>query len=156
MLNEGQTALLAEGVTAEQIHTQLSLDLCYQGQSYTLNIPYQGDLNDCAAQFHRAHQQRYGHDLALPVQLVNLRMALRAPAAVTALPTPEPQPTEPPRYQSVAFIDTPVPCYSRPALAVGQQIDGPALITEAVATTWLAPGWRGRVDTQGHLLLHRS
>ena len=156
MLNEGRTALLAEGVTTEQIHTQLSLDLCYQGQSYTLNIPYQDDLNDCAAQFHRAHQQRYGHDLALPVQLVNLRMALRAPAAVTALPTPEPQPTEPARYQTVAFIDTPVPCYSRPALAVGQQIDGPALITEAVATTWLAPGWQGRVDTQGHLLLHRS
>jgi N-methylhydantoinase A len=35
-------------------------------------------------------------------------------------------------------------------------IFGPALITEAVSTTWLAPSWRAEVQAQGSLLLQRG
>jgi N-methylhydantoinase A len=42
------------------------------------------------------------------------------------------------------------------ALSVGAEIRGPALITERVSTTWLAPGWRCFVDTHGNLLLQRD
>ena len=155
MAKQGDAALREEGVAATQIHRQLSLDLCYEGQSYTLNIPYQGDLTEGATQFHLAHQQRYGHQLSLPIKLVNLRMALRAPAAVATLPAHHPQADTGPEYQRVAFIDHPVPCYARQGLRPGQQVDGPALISEAVATTWLAPGWQASVDKLGHLHLRQ-
>ncbi len=150
---QGEQALSAEGVASEQIDRQASVDLCYHGQSYTLNIPFDGDLEACAAHFHRAHQKRYGHRLQLPVQLINLRLALRAPAALQTLPPQATSAPHPPKYQQLAFIDQAVPSYPREQLAPEQQLVGPALICEAVATTWLAPGWQARVDEQGHLHL---
>jgi N-methylhydantoinase A len=38
---------------------------------------------------------------------------------------------------------------------MGQRIKGPALITETVATTWIAPGWECQVNGQGNLRLNR-
>ena len=41
------------------------------------------------------------------------------------------------------------------SLNLGDVLAGPALICEAVATTWLAEGWQAQLDPQGHLLLKR-
>ena len=153
--DEGQKALTDEGVASDAIQAQASLDLCYQGQSYTLNLPFDGSIEDCEEAFHRAHAKRYGHRLGLPVQLVNLRLALRAPAALQALPPHEGQAQREPSHQHVAFIDQPVPRYQREQLQPGDVLAGPALICEAVATTWLAEGWQAQLDPQGHLLLNR-
>ena len=46
--------------------------------------------------------------------------------------------------------------YNRESLGAGQRITGPALIYEAVGTTWLAADWHATVDPQGHLLLQRN
>jgi N-methylhydantoinase A len=35
-------------------------------------------------------------------------------------------------------------------------IEGPALITEQVATTWIEPGWQCHVDHYGNLILMRQ
>jgi N-methylhydantoinase A len=35
----------------------------------------------------------------------------------------------------------------------GQVVNGPALVTETVATTWLPDGWSCTVDPVGNLLL---
>jgi N-methylhydantoinase A len=48
-----------------------------------------------------------------------------------------------------------VPVYRRETLPSGQCIDGPAVITEQVATTWLAPAWQATVDALGNLRLRR-
>ena len=47
------------------------------------------------------------------------------------------------------------PVFEREALAPGAQIDGPAMIREAIATTIVEPGWRARVDPWRSLLLCR-
>jgi len=44
----------------------------------------------------------------------------------------------------------------RDSLVPGEQIDGPALVTEAQTTTVVAPGWRATVDPRGHLVLEKS
>jgi N-methylhydantoinase A len=41
----------------------------------------------------------------------------------------------------------------REALVAGQELTGPALIPEATATTYLAPGWTCQVDESGNLRL---
>ena len=46
-----------------------------------------------------------------------------------------------------------VPLFERNELARGQQLDGPALIVETMATTFVDEGWRATVDTWGHLHL---
>jgi N-methylhydantoinase A len=48
-----------------------------------------------------------------------------------------------------------VPVYARDDLSVGQKIAGPALITETVSTTYLAPEWEAKVHETGCLLLSK-
>jgi N-methylhydantoinase A/oxoprolinase/acetone carboxylase beta subunit len=43
--------------------------------------------------------------------------------------------------------------YRRPELLAGNQLRGPALVTEPFSTTWIPRGWTARVDPWGHLIL---
>src|SRR5258706_343638 len=48
------------------------------------------------------------------------------------------------------------PLYRVERLAAGNIIRGPAIITDANATTVVEPQWQAEVTAQGHLLLTRS
>jgi N-methylhydantoinase A len=150
---QGRAALQAEGVAAGEIQVSHSLDLRYRGQSYTLNVPW-SDPHTASTAFHQLHARRYGHDLDLPVELVNLRVGLHGTANALVLRSRPPGKAASP-YATVPLhgVNAPVPVWSREALGAGQQLTGPALITETVSTTWLAPGWQGEVDTVGNLVL---
>ena len=155
MSAEGFAALRAEGIAAEAVDAEYSLDLRYRGQSYTLNVPW-ADISDVAESFASQHEARYGHRMEVPVELVNLRVALHGPAASVSLDAPKQRDATSPRtHAQVYSIEQPTPVYAREELADGQLIVGPALITETVATTWLAPGWNSCVDGVGNLLLER-
>lgn len=154
---EGERSLMQEGVALSGIRSQPKLDLRYRGQSYTLTVPWE-QKGGCAAgigAFHLAHQERYGHHLDLPVELVNLRMQLKGPQPqVPLMPRKGGVMAEPVDFTSLYGIEQAVPVWSRDALVPGQEFEGPALITEQVSTTWLAPGWRCQVDPYGNLVLH--
>jgi N-methylhydantoinase A len=155
LADTGREQLLKEGAIANTLHTSASVDLCYQGQSYTLNLPWDQNIAALQKAFHRAHQDRYGHELALPVQLINLRQAVRAPSALASIPQHKYLTAgEASDTLTVAFLNQAVPRYQRTQLAIGQRIAGPALICEEVATSWLAPNWTATVVDNGHLLLH--
>jgi N-methylhydantoinase A len=97
--------------------------------------------------------------LELAVELVNLRVRLRGAArAPAAPPEVEPSAGRParPALTEVVDCDTPVPVYRRSMLALGADVEGPALVLDEVATTWLAPGWRARRDRVGNLLLQHG
>ncbi len=76
----GRAELAAEGVAETDIETTVSLDLCYQGQSSTLALAWEGDPAACEVAFHALHEQRYGHRLVLPVRRVNVRVRCQAAA----------------------------------------------------------------------------
>jgi N-methylhydantoinase A len=154
LADQGRQQLLAEGVEADAIRVSPSVDLCYQGQSYTLNLAWQEDGDALHHAFHQAHQSRYGHDLALPVQLINIRQAVRVESPLCALPKiSHAYQAARPDWLEVAFCSEPVPRYQRSELCFGQTIQGPALISEAVATSWLSSNWQAQVSEEGHLLL---
>jgi N-methylhydantoinase A len=154
----GLDALAAEGVDAGGVTASRSLDLRYEGQSYTLTLSWEG-AEATAEAFHAAHARRYGHRMEVPVELVNLRLAVHGqPHAldlaghagartVSAVPA-----TRAPMYG----VGGQVPAWAREALVPGQALTGAGLITETVATTYLAPGWRCLVDDYGNLLLERE
>jgi N-methylhydantoinase A len=91
------------------------------------------------------------------VELVNLRVALRAAAEPLALDRlASGEAAGPVAWVQVQGAEAPVPSWERSRLIPGQCLEGPALVTETVATTWLAPGWRCEVDGFGNLLLQRE
>jgi N-methylhydantoinase A len=156
LAREGRQELLAEGVPEGEIEAEYSLDLRYQGQSSTLNVPWDG-IQGSIAGFEGEHERRYGHRMGVEVELVNLRVALRGPAAEFALASPETD-TESTagQMESLYGVQGQVPVFDRGRLAVGQRMEGPALVTETVATTWIAPGWSCSVDDCGNLSLEKK
>ena len=155
LLRQGVEALQDEGFDPAECDSVASVDLRYAGQSYTLNVPWRG-VSFTTDDFHHRHRQRYGHRLDLPVELVNLRQWVRGPASGLALPrlreVPAARPVE---ICAVAGVEAGVAQYRRADLAPGQVLDGPVLISEKVASTWVAPNWTVAVDVVGNLQLRR-
>ena len=154
LIEQGHSALLAEGVASDSIEIKRSLDLRYDGQSYYLNVDWQ-DIASADQAFHQLHHSRYGHALDLPVELVNVRVALQSPADKITLAHVEGDAVAVDAIRLYGFEDT-VLMYQRAALKPGQSIQGPALIAETVASTFIAEGWNCVLHAQGHLLLDKS
>ena len=132
------------------------LDLRYEGQSEVLRLPW-SSIARTQEDFHARHRECYGYTLDMPVELVNLRLSLRDPAAPPVLPPWTVQnPAEPFGHAAVHGLDQPVPIYARDRLAVGQTVEGPAIILEDAATIRISPHWHAEVDAYGNIRLQRE
>jgi N-methylhydantoinase A len=148
---EGRAFLAEEGIALDSIAAGRSVDLRYLGQSYTLNVPWR-DPADAADRFRLRHLERYGHELDAPVELVNVRLGIHGQPVPFELERVET--SAPARPRGWSDVDgTRAAVYRREELAPEQVIRGPATVTETVATTWVAAGWRCRVDSWGNLML---
>ncbi len=156
LAERGTAELTAEGVAAEQLVAERRLDLRYRGQSYSLGVPWRGHA-ESAQLFHDLHERRYGHQLALPVELVNVRLALRGPAgSLPAQPLAAHRLGASPARAMLFGHPEPVPVFAREMLVGAASQPGPLLVTDAVATTYVAPGWWVEVDSCGNLLLRHQ
>lgn len=152
---KAQQALLDEGVDAEHLQSEFSIDVRYRGQSNTLNIPWH-DKQTCMSAFHKQHEKRFGHRLDFPVELVNVRVGVIAEGIDRGiqLSVGEADHSEI-KHDKTDSMNDDVAVYQRSTLQPGQQLDGPAIIAEPVATTWLAEGWHCRCEKDGNLILWR-
>ena len=90
------------------------------------------------------------------MELVNLRLGVRAPAALPSIDVvPNGQNPKPPGQAYVADLGIDVPLLDRDGLAADAVIMGPLLLTEENATAWVKPDWQMRPDKWGNLLLAR-
>jgi N-methylhydantoinase A len=151
LAERGIKELLAEGVILEQIQTHASVDLRYGGQSYAINIVFE-NIDQCNAQFHRRHEQLYGHRLQRAIELVTLRQRVFSPALAIDFPLIEARASGDELNAELFGIGS-VRVLPRDALTPHQTLSGPLLITEAVATTFIKPGWHVVADSWGNLLL---
>ena len=142
------------GAKAEAIYT---LDLRYRGQSFTLNHHW-SSLSALTEEFHQLHQAHYGHRLNIPVELVNIRVSVRGPQPIFSLPKRNLNQPDSVSYDQAPLygVSQRVPVFMRDELAAGQQVSGPALVVEALATTFVDKGWQGIVDDWGNLHLSQS
>lgn len=150
---EAIASIKAELPEGEQVQVKRSLDMRYQGQSYTLNLPFQEDM---AERFKEKHEQLYGHGLDLPVEQVNLCVEVNVASRIQLSAIENEQNTIANQLPTTGDAGENGPIYDRAKLPVGALITGPALITEEVSTTWLRPGWTARIDAFGHLRLHHG
>lgn len=156
LTESARVELEQEGLSRDQLRVERSLDLRYRGQSHTLNLPWDR-VPACVEAFHRLHRDRYGHRLALPVELVNLRVRVRGPVPSVALPriVAAGRGASPRSLHAVGSA-TPIQTLSRADIGQDRPCAGPAIIADDLATTWLARGWEARIDSVGNLILHRA
>ncbi|MGA7793770.1 MAG: hydantoinase/oxoprolinase family protein [Candidatus Acidiferrales bacterium] len=154
---EGRKQMRAEGFSGGSTQIHRSLDMRYSGQSYELNVPFNGDF---ISAFHRAHEKRYGYfDRARACEVVNIRARFTGPTPKPALPKLKPGGPSAARAlvsKSEALfhgLRKLTPIYDRAKLRAGNRIPGPAIVTEYSATTLIPPEWSGHVDRNGNLIL---
>ncbi len=150
---KAELELAAEGISAQDLSSRYSIDLRYRGQSYALELPWHG-CRQATPAFHRAHHQRYGHEMDLPIELVNLRINVTGPPSKVKIPEIKHPSEEPkPIMAEVHGVTEAIPVYQRLALPPGFHLAGPAIIVESIATTFVEDRWTAQVDNFGNLLL---
>ncbi|MCC7389085.1 MAG: hydantoinase B/oxoprolinase family protein [Phycisphaerales bacterium] len=155
--------------------TTRTVELRFQGQDDILEL----DARDCAslaARFAERYREIFSYTPAeTPLELVTARVTAmlqpapdRAPgdgdpamgegpvgAGYRARGAPGPS-ADPPEARVFTDRWQAAPIHARHTLRPNDPITGPALITEAHSTTFLAPGWRAMLGGAGSLLLTRD
>ena len=152
---EAAAELTAQGIAEPKVTR--TAHLRYEGQHQALPVPF-GDAAAMVRGFAEAHQARFG--FTSPERAVLFEMlAVEAEGGGAGLPDMAPgteagKPVERltvwagGRWQEV-------PLYRRDDCGTATRINGPAVITEATATTVIEPGWEATVDGQANLILAR-
>ena len=155
-----------EHVAADAVTATHFADVCFIGQSYTLEIPVAAADADVAERLYEdflvAHDRVYGHAFRAPAKITALRAVhqaggsedieeMRFAPSGTALDLPS-------RQIHVAGFSGPVEArvLARDAMSSGFEFSGPALVQQSDTTTLVEPGWSGRVDAAGNLVLERK
>ena len=129
-----------------------SVDVCYSGQSFSLLLKWT-DLKDVASRFHILHEKRYGHQMNSELQLVTLRVKLQGRDADVSLPKLWSKEVKSDFEEDMVDGAQRVSIIQRDKLGAKETVDGPALVLEKVATSYIKTGWQAQVDEQGNLLL---
>ena len=144
-----------EHVEGSSILVGKSIDMRYQGQSAHLTIDWEG-IKTSAHNFHQLHEIRYGHQLPVEPELVNLRISVKAQTQSFALERLNQEvPAQAIKQLSLYGFTEKVLVYQRDDLAEQQTIVGPALILEKNSTTLIGTEWCARTDQFGHLFLDK-
>jgi len=153
----GVREMRAEGFSRRQVRIERLLDMRYVGQAYELTVPAGGDFVET---FHRAHERRYGYaDPSRAVEIVNVRARLSGATPKPALPKSRGGGISARagllehRTVQIAGRSKRMAIYDREKLCAGNRFAGPAVVVEYSATTFVPPGWRGRVDAYENMVL---
>jgi len=151
-------ALRREGFPVTKQRHDRSLALRYQGQSFELEI--KKTSGNIAAEFHRAHRERYGYaQESNIVEIVSARV--RSTGMVEKLAqrrskTSVRQAIAKPTKHVTAYLDgkkLTVAVYERENLAAGEKLRTPCIITEYSSTTLIPTDTRAEVDGYGNLII---
>jgi N-methylhydantoinase A len=154
LTDAARRSLATAGFEPGDQRIDLSADLRYVGQSFELNVPWEGDIAPTVRAFHEAHRRRYGHaDERSAAEIVTVRVRATGITIPVAL-----EPIE--EGSGTAPTPTAGPCglrvYDRTALRAGHWIEGAALIVEDYSTTLVPTGWGLEVDPWGNLIVTRT
>lgn len=161
----------ADDIAGERRQVRRLADARYEGQGYEIRFevpdgPITTDwLTETEKLFHQAHEAEYGHRFAEGgVELVNIRVeaigkvddltAPTAPEATTDLADAliDTRPVIFGREGKPASYDTAF--YDRSMLGAGQQFEGPCIVEQYDSTVVVPPGFTGRIDEAGNIVIN--
>jgi 5-oxoprolinase (ATP-hydrolysing) len=162
---DARAEILAEGVPVQRITVAHRAHLRYEGTDTAVIVPV-GPLEEMTAAFEAEYSRRFSFLMpdkpviveAVSVEVTGAADELGAGADTTARSDLEDK-TQPERAARVPMFAggawAQVDLFARAGLRAGHAIDGPAIITEELATTVLEPGWQAVVTDRNDLLLSR-
>jgi N-methylhydantoinase A len=164
-LDDDAAALMSdERLGSAEIEISYSVDVCYVGQGYHLEVPLDLETDDPLRKlyldFLSLHDRIYGHSVEGATRIVNLRTVHRAPAARIEpdrrVVDGDPFKTTREVWagQDAGPIEAKV--FDRARMAPGFTFQGPAIVEQDDTTTWVPPDWRGTVRDTLLLLLERG
>lgn len=164
----GREDLLRQGMTADQIHYRLELDMRYGNQRVQTavvtemsRLKSQKDVLSLMDQFHKSYGARFGEGSQSPetgVRINTVRVCsfveqpkvafakLKVSEKSIAAPAPVGQ-RECHFVGHAKAVNTPV--YDDKALVEGTEIAGPAIVTTRATTYLVEPGWTYHAAAQG-------
>ena len=155
---EARDEVAGQGIAPDRIHVETRAHLKYAGSHQALAVPF-GNADDLRTAFEKAHRARFGF-VSPGRDLVFDMLEVEAIGATEAGAPPAPPEDGDPAHADRVEVhfagglqETPV--YRRNDLLQGTVVIGPAIVTEATGTTMIEPGWRGRIDPLGNLILDR-
>jgi N-methylhydantoinase A len=155
-----------ESEAAAERRVRRFAQLRYLGQEHTLEVPLpdgpvdRGLLARLREDFDRASEEAYAFRLAGPVEVVEARVSVSAPAGRVdwtaagpdGTPALEPRDVDLDRHGGVRRAEV----VSRTALATGDRLEGPCVVEEPATTTLVLPGQRLDVDDLGNLVIEEA
>ncbi|WP_027180023.1 hydantoinase/oxoprolinase family protein [Maridesulfovibrio bastinii] len=155
--SQGRAELEAEGFSSESIIIERFLDMRYQGQSFEIIVPFEGDWLE---EFANLHKQNYGYkNEDKTVEIVNIRLRAKGVPAKPEFSESTHFTVEIPEEAELGLTETvfdshklKTRIFDREKLLPGNRVEGPAIIVEYSSTLVIPPFARGRVDAYGNLI----
>jgi 5-oxoprolinase (ATP-hydrolysing) len=154
-----RTELLDEDVPRDRIQVTRRAQLRYDGTDTPLTVEL-AEPDTMKHAFEERHRATYSFTLDRPLVVEALSVeatGITAPPDLSALAPYEGRPAAPETvrlHTGGTWRD--VPLHRREALPPGETVTGPAIITEAGATTVVDDGWRAAATDDGHLVMERT
>ena len=161
-------AQLAAVIDLDQapVEIALQLELRHPSQERGFALPWAADVALLHQAYGVRHRQLYGYpcsDEQLVVERLLVELRCEPGAALGAIPQVAPSAGIDAAELATAplWLDAlqgwqSVPLWPRQRLAAGDRLDGPALVTDAITTLVLEPGWQLQRLADGALLLERQ
>ena len=155
-------ALQGQGIPLAAVEALRRAQVKYAGSDAAIEVPL-GQPAEVQAAFEASHRRRFGFIAAekpLVVEALVVEAVGRPPGSADSLPDAADRPAEAKPLSTVTVRmdgeDHAAPVFDREHLSPGAAIPGPAIITEATATTAVEPGWTARMDALRNLILERT
>lgn len=159
---EAVETLSEEGFDEDGIDLEHALEMRYLGQEHTVEVDANGleSIDDVSDRFEDKHEDRYGHTMDDPPEVVHQRVRavgrndkppLEREEATDA--TLEPVGTRD-AYCFAAGERTAFDVYDRGDLAAGTELEGPAIVREPTTTIVFHSDQTATVDEYGQLLIN--
>ena len=144
---------------------EVGLDMRYAGQEHNLTVPMEapGGVVTASAEavleaFTREYERTFRNTMEEDAEIVSIRATLRLPlprraSEYKAASAGSADAAEVEAYSFTEDKRQPFRIVARGSLGVGDTLEGPAIITEETATTYLDAGFEARLDASGCLFL---
>lgn len=160
------TSLDAENVPRVDQSVTFQVDLRYHGQGLQLTVNADTEslktrgLASIGDQFDDIHRQLFTFALDVDKEVVNLRAVVQGKATMVNAERLETGSADPAAailsaqsvYMDGARHDANI--YDRSKLLAGNEIDGPAIVTEMDSTSVILAGYRGVIDDFGNIIIN--
>ncbi|MDO6725874.1 hydantoinase B/oxoprolinase family protein [Cognatishimia sp. 1_MG-2023] len=157
LTEKAKAEVAAQGIDPNNIRTVSVAHIRTDGAHQTLEVPF-GTPEQMTLSFNKAHQQRFGFVPEYATLIIDLLTAeaigsTGETVTIDTAPITRSTPKTAPMFSQGEWVD--VPLVDRSTLAIGETVDGPAILTEPTGTNVLEQGWQAEATTGGNLILRR-